>query len=241
MFIVGMPRSGTTLTEQILASHPQVAAGGELKALWRIMQRAEKIAQQDDASRRQLEALNPETINAEAAEYLAALSRVSRTADRVTDKMPHNFQALGTIALMFPNARVIHCVRSPMDTCLSCYTHRFNEGHAYANDLATLGLYYREYARLMDYWRAVLPIRMLESRYEDLIADQEGASRRLIAFLDLEWDDACLDFHKTQGTVRTLSRLQVRQPLYGSSVAQWKRYEKHLGPLKEALGDLADA
>jgi hypothetical protein len=125
-----------------------------------------------------------------------------------------------------------------MDNCVSCYTHRFNKAHGYSTDMKTLGLYYREYRRLMQHWRKVLPLKMFELDYEEMIADQETMSRRLIDFAGLEWDDACLNFHETERTVRTLSRWQVRQPIYKSSVQRWRKYDEFLGPLKEGLGDL---
>jgi len=173
-----------------------------------------------------------------AARYLTELDRHSRTALRVVDKMPHNFLLLGFIALLFPKARIIHCRRDPMDNCVSCYTHRFNKAHGYSTDMKTLGLYYREYRRLMEHWRKVLPLKMFELDYEEMISDQATMSRRLIDFVGLDWDDACLNFHETERTVRTLSRWQVRQPIYTSSVQRWRKYDEFLGPLKEGLGDL---
>jgi len=170
--------------------------------------------------------------------YLERLAAFGPGA-RITDKMPHNFEHLGLIALLFPKARVIHCMRDPIDNCVSCFTHHFNENHGYNTDLAVLGRYYREYRRLMAHWREVLPIRMLDFSYEALIADQEGKSRELIDFLELEWEEACLDFHKTERLVKTPSRWQVRQPIYSSSVKGWKKYQAHLGPLFESLGEMA--
>ena len=136
-------------------------------------------------------------------------------------------------------ARTIHCRRDLLDNCVSCFTNRFSETHGYNTDLRQLGLYYREYRRLMDHWRRVLPLPMLEIDYQQMIDSHEAESRRLIDFLGLPWNDACLNFHETERTVQTISRWQVRQPIYKTSVNRWKDYEKYLGPLKEALGDLA--
>ena len=154
--------------------------------------------------------------------------------------MPHNFQYIGMIALLFPNARIIHCTRDPIDNCISCFFNTFNEKHGYNTDLHTLGLYYREYKRLMDHWNALLPGRIYECNYETMIADQEAESRRLIDFLGLPWDDACLRFYETDRAVTTPSRWQVRQPIYQSSVKRWKKYENKIQPLIDALRDLAE-
>ena len=234
ILVVGMPRSGTTLTEQILSSHPLIEGAGELPDMKRLHDSVAPPAQW----RQRITGLGEAKCKELSARYLAELDRHSRTAPRVVDKMPHNFLLLGFIALLFPRARIIHCRRDPMDNCVSCYTHRFNKAHGYSTDMKTLGLYYREYRRLMQHWRKVLPLKMFELDYEEMIADQETMSRRLIDFAGLEWDDACLNFHQTERTVRTLSRWQVRQPIYKSSVQRWRKYDEFLGPLKEGLGDL---
>ena len=228
IFIVGMPRSGTTLIEQILASHPDVHGGGELTQLGALLGGAEYPGL---ASRLTGERLAQ--LGRAYSEQIAALAPGRR---RVTDKTPANFLHAGLIHLMAPNARIIHCVRDPRDTCLSCYTTLFASGQRFAYDLAELGTYYRGYAALMDHWRARLPPdRFTEVRYEDVVADLEGEARRLVAFCGLEWDDACLDFHTTRRQVRTASANQVRQPLYRRSVGRWERYADHLGPLTAAL------
>lgn len=238
VFIVGMPRSGTTLAEQILSRHPEAAPADELRDIGRI---AESLAKRGGASiyaRRLAQLGVPETKEL-ARRYLAALDRISTVADRVTDKMPQNFLHLGLIALLFPKARIIHCRRNPLDTCLSCFTmHLKDHNHGYAGNLRTLGLYYREYASLMAHWREVLPIPIYELEYERLTEQPEQESRALVDFIGLPWDPACLSPHESTRPVRTLSRIQVRQPIYRSSVGRWRRYETHLGPLKEALGDL---
>jgi hypothetical protein len=155
--------------------------------------------------------------------------------------MPHNFERLGLIALLLPNARVIHCRRDPRDTCVSCYMHQFQDQHAYNRDLRALGFYYRQYERLMAYWREALPNPPLEIQYEDLVADLEGQTRRILDHCGLPWDDRCLAFYQTRRSVVTPSTWQVRQPLYSGSVGRWRRYERHLGPLLEALGEVAPA
>jgi tetratricopeptide (TPR) repeat protein len=240
VFIVGMPRSGTTLTEQILSSHPHVYGAGELHDMQAIVRRVAGRVRESESYFQRLADLDHKQCLDAAREYLGVLAKLSPAAARVTDKMPHNFEALGFIALLYPNARVIHCRRDPLDNCVSCFTHRFNSFHGYNASLTKLGLYYRQYDRLMAHWRKVLPLRMLEVRYEDTIADQEGMSRKLIAFLGLDWDEACLAYHENERSVRTLSRWQVRQPIYSSSVKRWRNYEAHLGPLIAALGPLAD-
>ena len=179
--------------------------------------------------------VDKDTVRSAAAEYLETLRSFSPDALRVTDKMPGNFMHLGFIALLFPRTRVIHCMRDPMDVCVSNYVTRFTDGNSYAFDLTNLGLYYSQYERLMDHWRRVLPNPMLEVRYEDLIADQAGVSRQLIDYCGLAWDDRCLAFHKTERVVLTASNQQVRQPMYSNSIERWRRYEQHLGPLKGAL------
>jgi hypothetical protein len=150
--------------------------------------------------------------------------------------MPGNFQRLDLIALLFPGARVIHCRRNPLDVSLSCYFHDFSQGHTYTYDLTELGTYYHQYERLMDHWRDVLPVAMLDLTYEDLISDQETVSRRMIDFCGVPWDDACLSFQDNDRSVFTSSMWQVRQPLYQTSVDRWRHYDSHLGPLKSALG-----
>jgi len=153
--------------------------------------------------------------------------------------MPANFLCIGLIRLMLPNAKIVHVKRNPVDTCLSGYSRLFNRGQLQSYDLTELGRYYRGYARLMDHWRAVLPAgAMLEVQYEDLVADNETQARRLIEYCGLEWDDACLEFFANERSIRTASVIQVRQPIYKTSLDRWKRYERHLGPLLAALGDL---
>lgn len=237
IFIVGMPRSGTTLTEQIIASHPAVAPGGELQTVADLVG---GLPERLGSSRRFPECagdVDRATAGELASEYLAALEKIDGRARRVTDKMPMNFANLGLMALMFPRAAFIHCRRDPLDTCLSCYFAKFGQSLDFSYSLQNLGAYCGGYFRLMKHWRAVLPVPMLEVDYEETIADQEGVSRRLIAHCGLEWDDRCLAFHKTERAVLTASAWQVRQPIYKSSVKRWQRYEQFLEPLKAALAE----
>lgn len=234
VFIVGMPRSGTTLTEQIIASHPNVHGAGELSNIHQLSKQVMPLlfGERQPETRQ----LRPGDFLAFAKQYLDEIGAAGNAFVRVTDKMPHNFRHLGLIALLFPNAKIIHCLRDPMDNCVSCFTNKFNQAHGYNTSLRTLGLYYREYRRLMEHWSTVLPIEILTVHYEQTIADQENASRKMIDYLNLPWDEACLDFHHTSRDVSTLSRWQVRQPIYKSSIGRWRNFEEHLGELKLGLG-----
>jgi len=236
VFIIGMPRSGTTLVEQILASHPLVFGAGELPHIGRTAARLQSVRGLDARYPGGALTLSEAGVRRLAGQYLNRLSQIDRTAARVTDKLPSNFIHLGFIRLLFPNAAVIHCRRDPVDTCLSCYTQNFTNPLRFAYDLNELGLYFNDYERLMSHWSAVLPTPPLEIEYEALVADQEQQSRRIVAHCGLDWDEACLAFHATERTVGTASVWQVRQPIYKSSVKKWRRYEAHLGPLLDTLG-----
>ena len=225
VFIVGMPRSGTTLVEQIAASHPKVAGRGEIDLIRALAGDAAAAASRDDAG-----------LKAMAATYLDRLRMDADQAIRITDKTPFNFLYLGLIQVLFPNARAVHCVRDPLDTGFSCFRQNFAAPHAWACDLADIGRTMRAYRRLMDHWKKVLTLPMLEIRYEELIDNQKRTSQGLIEFLGLQWDDACMKFHKSGRAVLTASNWQVRKPLYDTAVGKAKRYEKFLGPLKAGLG-----
>jgi len=161
---------------------------------------------------------------------------------RIVDKLPHNFLRIGLIRLVLPNARIIHTMRDPMDTCVSCYSKLFAAGQHFSYDLAELGRYYRAYASLMEHWRSVVPAgAMLDVAYEDVVDDMEGQARRLIEFCGLEWDERCLSFHANKRVVKTASSVQVRKPLFRSSVQRWRRFETGLEPLREALGVIRQA
>lgn len=235
LFIVGMPRSGTTLVEQILCSHPDVFGAGELDEIRHISLEALKTDAHGRIPADSLQALTADACNRHAARYLEHLDGLSAEAARVTDKMPQNFIGIGLIALLFPEAAIIHCRRDPLDTCLSCFVSDFGASHDYTGDLRTLGAYYRQYQRLMDHWKDRLGIPMFEVDYEALVADQEGVTRGLLAHCGLAWDERCLRFHDNRRVVSTASYDQVRQPIYTRSVGRWKHYEAELQPLVEAL------
>lgn len=236
VFVVGMPRSGTTLTEQILASHGRVDGLGELQDLPRLATRLGGGLENPEGFAAALAAMTAEQSRELAARYAEAYRGCDPRALRLVDKRPHNFELLGLVALLFPQARIIHCRRNAMDNCLSMYMQYFSEGHGYNRDLATLGHYYRAHEELMAHWASVLPLPVHDCIYEETVADFEPAARALVAFTGLDWDPACLLYHAQERSVRTPSRWQVRQPVYKSSVERWRRYEAHLGPLKAALG-----
>lgn len=248
VFIVGMPRSGTTLTEQIISSHPDAFGAGELEFIHRAAIRlTERRSGQPPAHPPfpawvpQAERQEPHIFARLAGEYQSEVNRLldlggASAAVRVTDKMPVNFRYIGLIHVLFPNARIIHCRRDPLDTCVSCFTKRFTTGNGFAFDLRELGAYYRLYETMMAHWQAVLPPGvMIDSVYEDTVADLEPQVRRLLDHVGLAFDPACLEFHKTRRSVATASASQVRKPIYTSSIGAWRRYEPWLGPLQEAL------
>ena len=235
VFIVGMPRSGTSLVEQILASHPAVHGGGELDDLGAIIDGLPASLASSKPYPACIADADAGMLRGLGARYVAGLRALAPAAARITDKMPANTRHIGLIRCLLPGARIVHCRRDPLDTCLSCFTTLFTIGQDFSYDLAELGGYYRAYDGLMAHWRAAVP-DMLDIDYEDVVADLEGQARRLVDFCGLDWDDACLDFDKTERIVRTASSAQVRRPIYDGSVARWKRYEAHLGPLIEALG-----
>ncbi len=225
ILIVGMPRSGSTLTEQILSSHPEVAAAGE-ERFWSV-----RCAAHDD-----IWGLTPtpEATQRLADDYLAALRGFGPNAKRVTDKALGNFMLLGVIHRVFPNATIIHCRRHPIDTALSIFTTNFENTHDYASDRSDLVFFIRQYRRLMEHWRTVLPPdRLVEVDYEALVADPEPQARRLISACGLAWNDACLEPHRNTRKVSTASVWQARQPIYRTSVERWRRYEPWLGELRE--------
>jgi len=234
IFIVGMPRSGTTLVEQIVASHPLVAAGGERKDFDQALH--ELAARRGGDYPDLVPALGEEDLSELARLYRSALGRDAAGKGYVTDKMPANFLYLGLIRAALPGSRILHCVRDPVDTCVSCYATLFSEGQFYTYDQAELGRYYRRYEKLMDFWRRTLPEgAFLDVTYEQVVDDLEGQARRILSYCGLEWDPACLDFHQTRRPVRTASAAQVRRPIYKSSIGKRERYLPYIGPLLSAL------
>ncbi len=235
VFIVGMPRSGTTLVEQILASHPGVSATGERYDLDRI---ARSLGAAPIGFPEIVPTLDSEALRNLGSDYLSGLKIAKVAAARFTDKMPWNFRFLGLIALILPNARIVHVMRDPVDTCLSCFSKLFARNQEFSYDLGELGRYYRSYQRLMDHWRAVLPPGMMvDVRYEDVIAGLEGQARRIVSHCGLSWSHACLTFDKTDRPVRTASAVQVRQPLYQTAADRWRPYRTMVAPLLDALDD----
>ena len=237
IFIVGMPRSGTTLVEQIIATHPFVHGGGESEHLNELVS---KIRSNKDKDRQY-----PDWVNDVDAKglydignaHVEALRLGAGETQRITDKMPGNFLYLGLIRLALPNAKIIHCIRDPMATCFSCYQKEFASPLGFSWDLAELGEYYQAYYELMAHWRDVLDDWILDVRYEQLVANQKDETQRLLDFCGLPWDDACLSFYKSKRLVKTSP--QVRQPIYNNAVAHWRNYHKLLSPLSDALGSLA--
>jgi Flp pilus assembly protein TadD len=236
VFIVGMPRSGSTLTEQILSSHPQVYGAGEVKVLNRVLgvlrDRLPSIPKFPSMAL----ALEPVHFQEIANGYLVDVQKDAGGAERVTDKLLTNFFFLGLINLVFPNAKVIHTRRNPVDTCLSTYTKLFKDDMPHSYDFGELGRYYLFYEDLMRHWEAVLPPGfMMTVDYESVIDDLETSARALVSHVGLEWDEACIDFHKSKRAVKTASVVQVRKPMYKTSVERFRRYGDGLKPLLEAL------
>jgi tetratricopeptide (TPR) repeat protein len=236
IFIVGMPRSGTSLIEQILASYPNVYGAGELSTISEVVTRHmsdANYANFPEAMRQ----LSQEQLDQMGQDYLKSIRTLAPDAERIVDKMPINFYYLGLIRQILPNAKIIHAMREPMDSCFSCYSRLFaNDNQAFSYDLETLGRYYLRYADIMRHWRAVLPPgTILDLHYEDMVADTEGQARRMLDYLGLPWNPACLDFHRNARHVKTASMAQVIQPIYKSSVARWQRYAQYLTPLQTMI------
>lgn len=240
VFIVGMPRSGTTLVEQVLSAHPDVTGGGELVYFANIHHALSGMLGVEDPYPSCCKLLDGKTAGTLVRQYLQLLSGHSDTTRFVTDKMPGNYLYLGLIRVLFPDAPIIHCCRNPLDVCLSCYFQSFKNTMTYAFDLMDTGHHYLEYERLMSHWRKVLPGPLLEIRYEDLVTEPEKTSRDLVQFCGLEWHDNCLRYHEQKREIRTESYRQARQPIYTSSVERWKNYEKYLQPLMQLFAQARD-
>ena len=235
LFIVGLPRSGTSLLEQVLSGHPEIYGGGEMVFLHAELRRRLGPAGYGDLAR-SLASLGDAALADLAATVLAHMERLAPGKARITDKMPSNLTILGLIHGLFPAAHIIYCQRDPLDTCVSCFTTSFKSGHKFSNDLTELGEYYRISEAAMQRWEEIFtPGSVCRVRYEDLVTDLEGETRRLLAFCGLEWHPGCLDFRSNARAVKTASVYQVRQPIYGSAIGRWRRYESHLAPLQQAL------
>ena len=235
IFVVGMPRSGTTLVEQILASHSNVYGAGELPDIALIEQKLLGECANTADRFKAFKQLTQRNLNRAAEGYLKILDQLASSESHVVDKMPTNFWRLGLISLMFPNAHVIHMKRDPRDNCLSIYFQQFAPSMSFASDLEELAAYYAAYVRVMDYWRDALSIRILDVRYEELVLDQDAMIRRILDFCGLEWDEQCLMFYKNCRDVNTPSYDQVRQPMYTNSIGRWRHYAQHIEPLLKKL------
>ena len=233
LMIVGMPRSGTTLLEQVLCAHPDVETAGELRTLAQAARRMTEVG--ENPWPEGIAAVAPDLLVDQAQAYLDVLSARSGAAAKVVDKMPQNFLHLGLAALLFPKAVIVHCVRDPLDTCLSNFFQVFPVGIDFAYDLSDLGHYFRNYQRLMAHWGALLGAQLVTVCYEELVSDPEKLLRPLLQSLGLTWNDACLSHQQSVGRVDTLSLYQVRKPLNTGSTERWRNYEKHLAPLRVAL------
>ena len=235
IFVVGLPRSGSTLIEQVLGSHSMVDATHELPEAGRLIQlinrgRTDRVAYPEAARD-----IDGDGWAALGRAYLDETRKYRRGAPRFVDKMPNNFASIGLLALALPNARFVDARRHPLDTCLSCYRQLFARGQPFTYDLVELGEYYLEYEKMMAHWHAVLPGRVLDVQYEDVVADLEGQARRLLAHCGMPWEDTCLRYWETGRAIRTASSEQVRLPIYDSSVSRWRHYERELAPLVEIL------
>ena len=237
VFIVGMPRSGTTLTEQILSAHREIFGAGELREISMLRGEVGDLCSSCGGYPAGLVQADADGLRELASEYLGVLESMSAGEPRVTDKMPTNFLHLGLIAGLFPNAHIIHCQRHPLDVCVSAYCQNLDPPFC---DLKLLAAYFKQYQRLMKHWESVVPMKIHPVRYESMVANTEQQCRQMIDFLGLDWDENCLNFQNNQRSVHTPSKWQVRQPIYKSSVSRWKRFDRYLTPLKEALGLDAD-
>jgi tetratricopeptide (TPR) repeat protein len=236
IFVVGMPRSGTTLIEQILSSHPRVFGAGETSFVQTTFQRLPSEMVPIPTPFECIKKLTPLATRTSAEWYLDRVRRLGgQSADRIVDKMPDNYVLLGWLAMMFPKARLIHCRRDLRDVALSCWISNFATIN-WSNDIHHIATRIRNYQRLMAHWRSVMPVPVLDLDYEQMVFDQEKQSRRLLDFVGLEWDPKCLDFHQTKRVVQTASVTQVRKPIYTRSVGRWRNYLKTMRPLIEELG-----
>ena len=235
VFIVGLPRSGSTLIEQILASHSQVEGTHELSELAAIVRDIPKTNPRVGRFPESIENLNDKGWSAIGKRYINLTARYRTGAERFIDKNPNNFVFAGLLALALPNATIINARRHPMDSCFGSFKQLFASGQPFSYDLTEIGEYYVQYQRIMDHWHAVLPGKILDVQYEDVVADLETQVRRLLDHCELPFEDSCLTFHETRRAIRTASSEQVRKPIYASSVNLWKNYESHLGDLIEVL------
>lgn len=237
IFIVGMPRSGSTLVEQILSAHSNVHGGGELVDMKRLVGQLGLIDNKPDGFPEVVTSLSADKLRLLGEEYLRAVRMYNSDTEHITDKLPANFLFIGFIRKILPHAKIIHCRRNAVATCWSCFGSLFTAGQEFSFDLGNLGFYYRLYADLMGHWQAVVPESvLLQMQYEELVQNPEREIERLLSHCGLPWEDGCLAFHKSPRPVRTVSAAQVRRPIYTSSITRWKNYAPYLQPLIEALG-----
>lgn len=232
IFIIGMPRSGTSLVEQILSCHGDVFAAGELRTI------SDEIKKLGSNLRypQCVNEITQEMLKSAANNYISHIENIASGEIRVTDKMPHNFLYLGIISLMFPNAKIIHCMRDPRDICLSIYFQNFHSSHSYATRLENIVQHYKDYETLMNFWKSVLDVKILNVQYENLVKNQEDVSKKIVEYIDLPWDEKCLDFYKQDRAVVTSSQNQVNKKMYTSSIEKWKNYNSFLSCTYERLG-----
>lgn len=235
IFLVGMPRSGTSLTETILGSHPKILPLGERKFFGRLSNQLPGLLHVQGQYPEVAKELTEKAVRDLSRQYVEEGLEKDPDAEKIVDKMPSNFMHLGLIAILFPNAKIIHCRRDPMDVCVSNYFQRFGDGLSFTSKLSDLGFYYRNYQEMMEHWKQVLPVEIYESDYESLVTNLEEESRKLVDFVGMEWDPKCLEFYETKRIMRTASAWQVRQPIYTRSVGRWKHYEEHLDPFLREL------
>lgn len=235
VFIVGMPRSGTTLVEQILASHPDVTGAGELQVLPRIAMEIARFTRSSSDYPECMADIQRSTLDQLSEQYISVLRSAGPKATRVTDKLPGNWWNLGLIELFFPRARIVHVTRDPLDACLSCYFQNFAVGHEYSFDLSHLGSFFLDYQRLMRHWKSVLHLPTLTVSYEALVTEPEAIARQLLQFCCLDWDERCIRPDQAEREIATASYDQVRRPVYTTSIGRWKNYERHLQVLRDAL------
>jgi len=235
VFIVGMPRSGTTLVEQIVSRHPQVYGAGELSSFQRIENAIAKEFEKSLPYPDCISLCDKFVLEKYSAIYLKEMEGYLKEATRITDKMPDNFLKIGLIKILFPRAKIIHCRRNVLDTCTSIYLNYFDVGNEYSFNLKELGQYYLDYKKIMEHWRKLFSSEIFDVQYEDLVNKQEKVSKELVEYLELEWDEKCMDFYNNERAVKTASNVQVRQPMYKTSIDRWKQYEKYLDPLVTVL------
>jgi tetratricopeptide (TPR) repeat protein len=237
IFIIGMPRSGTSLVEQILSSHTKIHGAGESEALTDSVAIFLSPSEIHGYEFKHHKVTESARLNTATKNYLGTILKGADKNQLITDKMPHNFLRLGMLALILPEAKVIHCMRDPMDTCLSIYANSLSAAHPYANDLIKLGKHYKAYSELMDHWKSILPLQIMDIHYEKLVENSKDEISALLDFLNLPWEDACLNYHQNDRKVTTISYDQVRQPIYKSSIGRWQHFAKQLKPLQDVINE----